>query len=143
MSVAQSGVSPPGEVMSGTSTEPTGTVSRVSNPAMASRGCPNCGSARLRTTPAALLSPTVYWFTGKKRYGCSDCDWRGWKEPLLRRGKAKPRRILHRQISAGTSALVIFVSIIGIVLVTLQSGCNPRNAEGASGPVGVSSNPLW
>ena len=107
----------------------------------AARGCPNCGSARLRTAPAPMRSPLVYWFTGKKRYGCADCQWRGWKEPLARRTKAKPRRILHRQISTGTSALVIVASIISILLVSLQAACDPRQEPAASSPVTVTTNP--
>ena len=132
-----------GEPMSVTvSTEPTTTAPRRSPKAsLAARGCPNCGSARLRTAPAAMRSPVVYWFTGKKRYGCADCQWRGWKKPLARRSKAKPRRILHRPISPGTSALVIVASIISIALVSLQTACNPRQDTNAPGPVSVTRNP--
>jgi hypothetical protein len=90
-----------------------------------------------------MRSPLVYWFFGKKRYGCADCQWRGWKEPLARRSKAKPRRILHRQISSGTSALVIVASIISIMLVSLQAACNPRQETTPPGPVSVTRNPLW
>ena len=90
-----------------------------------------------------MRSPLVYWFTGKKRYGCADCQWRGWKEPLARRGKAKPRRILHRQVSAGTSALVIMASLIGILLVSLEAGCNPGPETTNPGTVSVTRNPVW
>jgi hypothetical protein len=85
----------------------------------------------------------VFWFSGKKRYGCCDCKWRGWKAPLPRRAKAKPRPILHRQVTPGTSILVVAVSIVAIVLVSLQAACNPAQETMSSGPVSIVRNPLW
>ena len=85
----------------------------------------------------------AYWLTGKRRYGCADCQWRGWKEPLVRRSKAKPRLILQGQISGGTSVLVIVASIVGILLVSLQTACNPSEDTSSSAPASVTRTPLW
>ena len=90
-----------------------------------------------------MLSPVVHWFSGKKRYGCSDCKWRGWREPLPRRGKAKPRPMLQREVSPQTSVLVICASILSILLVSMQAGCDPRQESRPGNTVGVTNNPLW
>ena len=93
------------------------------------------------------MSPVASWLIGRKRYGCSDCKWRGWKPPLQRRGHAKPRpieRLATQQVSPATSAMVIAVSILGVVIVSLQAGCNPgSNNANQKGPVEVIRNPLW
>ena len=89
------------------------------------------------------MSAVIHSFSGKKRYGCSDCKWRGWRRPLARRGHAKPRPILHREVNPSTSALVIVASILIVALVSLEFGCNPTTRENTTnGPLGV-ANPLW
>ena len=94
-----------------------------------------------------MMSPVTEWLIGRKRYGCSDCKWRGWKQPLQRRGHAKPRpieRLATQQVSPATSALVIAASIIGIGIASLQGGCESRTANNPSqGPVNSVRNPLW
>ena len=132
--------------MSATLTTTESTAAPVPTPAgLVVRGCPNCGSARLRAAPAVLLSPLMTSLSGRKRYGCSDCKWRGWKVPLPRRGKAKPRPFLHRQVSPAASALVVVVSVIAVILISFQDSCgqSPERVNGGGPASVVQRNPLW
>jgi hypothetical protein len=92
----------------------------------------------------AVMTPLMAWFVAKKRYGCCDCGWRGWKRPMLRRGKAKPRTPsgLQTQVSPMTSALVVGASICGIVLASLQAGCNPSPSTPDRGLVEIVKSPF-
>ena len=61
---------------------------------------------------------------------------------MARRGHAKPRPIMHREVNTTTSALVIFASLLIVALVSLQFGCDPSRESATGGPLGV-TNPLW
>ena len=128
-------------------TQATAAASDAAPRASVTKGCPHCGSVRIRTAPLTFLSPVVGWMIGRKRYGCADCPWRGWKTPLQRRSQTNSRaleRFATQEVTPGTSVLVIVVSLIGILLVSLQFACNPgdSNTNSNRGPLQVSRTPL-
>ena len=100
-------------------------------------GCPNCSSSRLKRASFGIIPPRLT-VEGKRRYGCLDCGWTGWKHPLQRRSmgghQARQRRARDRK----AVAFAIGALILLIAAAILLFGSIRHDGPGleVTGPVG-------